>query len=1675
MRKLDIIILILAFGLLTCGFLGIFGLINIGISIPLLYTTASLLSALIVVFAKDFILRRWKEFLIASTLLASSILVPIAGPLDSQGPYNPHKIENREAPGGRVAWDSPQRAESSDDGYATATSEKENSYTHYLWAYIFNFNIPTSATINGIKVEIERHASGVVGADYVVDNIVRLIKNGEVVGDNKADDTTHWPSTDTYAVYGGSNDLWGTTWTPSNINSNEFGVALSVYLNGAVRVEAYVDHIRITVYYTIGGNDAPELSNENPSNGSTNVVVSDTGLICSVYVSDQNGDTLTITWATNASTGEWHNVATEAVSANTTVSHTFSEFYQYDQTYWWRVYADDGTVNVSETYHFHTEGETYTTDWFDPENYGSIKNEWQSPQNALENDSNSATAQCSSDKDEEDYYTFDVNIPSYATIKGIEVVFEGNIMLAIPVPDDSRISVKLSWDGGSSWSESKIVQFESISEESVSVGGSDDLWGHNWTPQELTNSNFKLYAKAIFNSSNQDADSQIDYIKLRIFYSTSSNQPPTVSNPNPANGSIDVPVSPSGVTCSAYFADQDGDNLDLSWYYSFDGSTWYHDGTDTNKSPNATYSHTYSQFTEAGVTYYWRVYADDGMMNISSDIWHFRTSAPHLYVIVNDTDYNLAVQYKTWKEANSGYTVIIKKFSEIESNSNYWATGAWGDRNPSNPFYVEQSSWTAADGYNDTACRVRNFIRDIYTNDLSLAAVLFFGKDPYRMGYWTGTDPGDTYPPGHTIDLWYFGALNGTQNKNDNEYFCENPGWDDLTDFEVEVVIGRFPYGSEEEFWYMFNKTKAYVADTSSGQWQNFLFFDRSLSTNTAEDDIWVNKLNFTYFNILDNVGALHCPSSAGLDHTISDSVHNSYEFIQYLNGTHPDYEDGLSFFINEGHGGQWWDGAPGTPDDGYFDYEGAEEKAFVGISIGCGDNIWLSFPTYYESMAKLIFKRGGAVITVGTTSTHSDDQLVFRFIDALHSTNWTYGDALKYIVNHGYEPYHDSGICLLGDPTLKPKNTKYTNIKIYGPTMRNNTYSIPGHPYTEFKFIDLQGDDIDSASLYFYDGSSWHLAKTFSDDEVVNFEEYSYLYSSCNSPDTVCRIKIVCNANGIVSTANMRFQTHPYDDWTIFYIEKNDTNQLQPQIHGLLSGLSYAYYYKYEGLIDGEYKTLEEGVDIAEHHHFTITNTTFMNDYGNYTIRCTFSSTGVTRTETFVKTIRTNYQTPDLTLLPNDNGTVINNNITANGATYKWQCIDDGSSHDSDTTYIEGGTGEETFNFEDTTSKLKYLKIVIVSRATGSIYNYLYVTLKFGSQLTRIAKIKVDNTNYQTFIVYITKNPFANENWTADNLTNLEVGLYFEPAMVIPSPPKIRCTSLYVEGAIENTPPTLSSPSATPSVGEASSTIFYFNITYSDPDNDSPTEIRVNISKPGWYLNSSMSYVSGDNLTGALYSYSTTLKAGVYGISFYAFDGKDGTVNDPDIQIKSTFRMVVRADGEDYFIWVGKNCTASEAVEDIPGFDETSEYIAIWNGTTWDSTNGLWIFYYGDGSGEDFNIHTYDIIRIYLTDTGTVEIYATPNNYINYSATRTVLLINSTNKGANYTGYTGSTTTLSDIVDDAGLEDGEVIGYWDNSTYEWEIYVIGFSDLNVEIDKFTVVYTKVGDTKTWNIPGPEA
>jgi len=124
------------------------------------------------------------------------------------------------------------------------------SYSHYLKATNFGFNVPSGATITGIEAQIKR---GDVYY-YTYDENVRLVlSNGSIGSENKAKTTTDWGSIE-YIAYGGSSDLWSETLSASDINDTDFGLVLSIKLsdvsNGEIGNNEYVDHIQIKVYYT---------------------------------------------------------------------------------------------------------------------------------------------------------------------------------------------------------------------------------------------------------------------------------------------------------------------------------------------------------------------------------------------------------------------------------------------------------------------------------------------------------------------------------------------------------------------------------------------------------------------------------------------------------------------------------------------------------------------------------------------------------------------------------------------------------------------------------------------------------------------------------------------------------------------------------------------------------------------------------------------------------------------------------------------------------------------------------------------------------------------------------------------------------------------------------------------------------------------------------------------------------------------------------------------------------------------------------------------------------------------------------------------------------------------------------------------------------------------------------
>lgn len=149
---------------------------------------------------------------------------------------------------GTVAWSNPGNIAAA--GNATITLGN-NVVSNYLKGTGFNFNIPSNMQIMGIELALNR--TGTQGSifgfpiSWIADEEIHLVKNSVVQSANKASGTI-WPTSLTVESYGSSSDLWGSIWTPSDINDGNFGaVVVARGVNGN-RV-ASVDYMQMTVTY----------------------------------------------------------------------------------------------------------------------------------------------------------------------------------------------------------------------------------------------------------------------------------------------------------------------------------------------------------------------------------------------------------------------------------------------------------------------------------------------------------------------------------------------------------------------------------------------------------------------------------------------------------------------------------------------------------------------------------------------------------------------------------------------------------------------------------------------------------------------------------------------------------------------------------------------------------------------------------------------------------------------------------------------------------------------------------------------------------------------------------------------------------------------------------------------------------------------------------------------------------------------------------------------------------------------------------------------------------------------------------------------------------------------------------------------------------------------------------
>jgi len=122
------------------------------------------------------------------------------------------------------------------------------------------------------------------------------------------------------------------------------------------------------------------------------------------------------------------------------------------------------------------------------------------------------------------YYNYDFNIPPSSTIQGIEVRLDWQLT---PVAGENSMSVDLSWDGGTSWTDTMTDTTQTKKEHTFILGGPSDTWGRTWSASDFSNDNFRVRVHC-YSDTEDNRDFFLDWVAVRVTYEWSE-PPPSFS------------------------------------------------------------------------------------------------------------------------------------------------------------------------------------------------------------------------------------------------------------------------------------------------------------------------------------------------------------------------------------------------------------------------------------------------------------------------------------------------------------------------------------------------------------------------------------------------------------------------------------------------------------------------------------------------------------------------------------------------------------------------------------------------------------------------------------------------------------------------------------------------------------------------------------------------------------------------------------------------------------------------------------------------------------------------------------------------------------------------------------------------------------------------------------------
>lgn len=169
--------------------------------------------------------------------------------MPSQVRNAPASVVSDPSNGGDEAWSTP----------LTAAVGLNASFSLLLSQFLkctdFGFSIPAGETINGIVVRFDRYRVNNSGTADLEGVALQLVKGGTPQGDDKSDG--QWPN-DTAEQHeaGGSSDLWGLSWTPSDINASNFGAVIACQIAEGSE-DGFVEAVEIEVFYGASSGEDP--------------------------------------------------------------------------------------------------------------------------------------------------------------------------------------------------------------------------------------------------------------------------------------------------------------------------------------------------------------------------------------------------------------------------------------------------------------------------------------------------------------------------------------------------------------------------------------------------------------------------------------------------------------------------------------------------------------------------------------------------------------------------------------------------------------------------------------------------------------------------------------------------------------------------------------------------------------------------------------------------------------------------------------------------------------------------------------------------------------------------------------------------------------------------------------------------------------------------------------------------------------------------------------------------------------------------------------------------------------------------------------------------------------------------------------------------------------------------